>query len=90
MMLTTAYLTLALATAAVGFIVGTRLADEHCPLAQRIGLSLAAGVVWSVVLLGCIEMGSFAAGAKVWKLVNKGRRVASWRRPVRARESSSY
>lgn len=59
-----AYLTLALVAAAVVFVLSARLGDEPRPLPQRTFLSLAAGVVWPVILLGVVEVSSFAMYAK--------------------------
>lgn len=61
----TAYLTVALITTAVVFFASKRLGDERRPVLQRIALSLAAGAVWPVMLIGVVEISSFAAYAKV-------------------------
>lgn len=60
-----AYAAVALVAAVVVFVVSARLGDEPRPAGQRIGLSLAAGVVWPVILLGIAEFSSFAMYAKV-------------------------
>jgi ABC-type spermidine/putrescine transport system permease subunit II len=60
-----AYATIAAAAAVVVFVASARLGDEPRPHGQRMGLSLAAGVVWPVILLGLAELSSFAMYAKV-------------------------
>ena len=60
-----AYAAVAIVMAIVAFIVSARLGDERRPTVERIGLSLAAGAVWPVILLGLAELGSFAMYAKV-------------------------
>ena len=61
----TAYLTVAFVTTVVVFFASQRLGDERRPALQRIALSLAAGAVWPVMLIGVVEISSFAAYAKV-------------------------
>ncbi|MBJ7339504.1 hypothetical protein [Mycolicibacterium sp.] len=65
MTLVTAYIAAAAVTAVVVFILSARLGDERRPGAERVGLSIAAGVVWPVILLGVAELSSFAMYAKV-------------------------
>jgi hypothetical protein len=60
-----AYSAVAIVAAAVVFGVSARLGDERRPTGERIGLSLAAGAVWPVILLGLAELSSFAMYAKV-------------------------
>jgi hypothetical protein len=60
-----AYSAVAVMAAAVVFAVSARLGDERRPTGERIGLSLAAGAVWPVILLGLAELSSFAMYAKV-------------------------
>ena len=59
-----AYVVGAVVVAVVAFIASTRLVGERGPTAERIGLSLAAGAVWPMILLGLAELGSFAMYAK--------------------------
>jgi hypothetical protein len=58
------YATVAMAAAVVVFVASARLGDERRPAPQRFGLSLAAGAVWPVILLGLAEFSSFAMYAK--------------------------
>jgi hypothetical protein len=62
--LTLAYAAVALVAAVVVFVVSARLGEERRPVLQRVVLSLAAGVVWPVILLGVAEVSSFAMYAK--------------------------
>lgn len=63
--LLTAYLSCALITSTIVFIASMRLGDERRPALERTSLSLAAGAVWPVMLIGVVEISSFAAYAKV-------------------------
>lgn len=58
------YVTVALVAAVIVYVVSTRLGDERRPVAELVGLSLAAGAVWPVILLGLVEFSSFAMYAK--------------------------
>ena len=58
------YTAVALVAAVVVFVASARLGDEPRPWPERLGLSLAAGAVWPVLLLGLAEYGSFAMYAK--------------------------
>lgn len=58
------YLAVALVAAVVVFVASARLGDERRPVLERLGLSLAAGAVWPVILLGLAEVSSFAMYAK--------------------------
>ena len=58
------YAVVAGVAAIVVFCASARLGDERRPVPQRVGLSLAAGVVWPVILLGLAEVSSFAVYAK--------------------------
>jgi hypothetical protein len=58
------YTAVALVAAVVVFLASARLGDERRPVPQRFGLSLAAGAVWPVILLGLAEYSSFAMYAK--------------------------
>ena len=71
-----AYLTVALATTVAVFVAGTLLGDDRRPTLQRTTLSVAAGVVWPVMLLGLVELSSFAAYAKVHEHDDDEKRVA--------------
>lgn len=61
------YTAMALVAAVVVFVASAHLGDEQRPGPQRLGLSLAAGAVWPVLLLGLAEYGSFAMYAKAHK-----------------------
>jgi hypothetical protein len=61
----TAYATVALVTTVLVLFASERLGDERRPVLQRSALSLAAGVVWPVMMIGVVEISSFAAYAKV-------------------------
>jgi heme/copper-type cytochrome/quinol oxidase subunit 2 len=63
--LLTAYAVVAIIAAIIVFIASARLGDERRPALERIALSLAAGFVWPVILLGLAEVSSFAMYAKV-------------------------
>lgn len=60
-----AYTVVAAVAALAAFIASARLGVERPPVSERIGLSLAAGAVWPVILLGVAELSSFALYAKV-------------------------
>jgi heme/copper-type cytochrome/quinol oxidase subunit 2 len=60
-----AYGAVAIVAAFVVFLVSARLGDERRPTPERFGLSVAAGIVWPVILLGVAELSSFAMYAKV-------------------------
>ena len=63
--LTLGYLAIALVCAVVVYLMSNRIADEdRRPAAQRIGLSLAAGLVWPLLVLGLMEFSSFAIYVK--------------------------
>ena len=49
------YVAVALVAAVVVFVASARLGDERRPGPQRLGLSLAAGAVWPVLLLGLAD-----------------------------------
>ncbi|WP_140700217.1 hypothetical protein [Mycolicibacterium hodleri] len=59
-----AYTVLVFVVALAIFLLSPRLGEERRPTAERAGLSLAAGVVWPVILLGVVELSSFAIYAK--------------------------
>lgn len=63
--LTVGYATAALVTALVAFIMSSRVSVRRQPPAVRAGLSLAAGLLWPLMLLGLLEFGSFVAYTKV-------------------------
>lgn len=67
MTLLVGYAAVALVAAVAVFVVSARLGDERRPGPQRLVLSLAAGAVWPVLLLGLAEYGSFAIYAKAHK-----------------------
>lgn len=55
----------ALVTTVAVFLTSKRISDRQRPATVRLGLSVAAGVLWPLVLLGLIEFGAFAAYTKV-------------------------
>jgi hypothetical protein len=65
----------AILAAVAAFIASARLGVERPPATERIGLSLAAGAVWPVILLGVAELSSFALYAKVHEHDDDGLRV---------------
>jgi heme/copper-type cytochrome/quinol oxidase subunit 2 len=69
------YAAVAVVTAMIVFAVSARLGDERRPTGERIGLSLAAGIVWPVILLGVAELSSFAMYAKVHEHDDEPERV---------------
>lgn len=69
------YTAVALVAAVVVFIASARLGDERRPTPERFGLSLAAGAVWPVILLGLAEFSSFAMYAKAHQRDEETERV---------------
>lgn len=63
------YLASALVTTLVVFLFSERISDRNRPVTVRMALSVAAGVLWPLVLLGLIQFGSFVAYTKVEKSV---------------------
>jgi len=59
------YVASALVTTVVVFLASRWAGDERRPPTHRVGLSIAAGIVWPVLLLGIVELGSIAMYAKV-------------------------
>lgn len=55
----------ALVTTVVVFLMSKRISDRQRPATVRLALSVAAGVLWPLVLLGLIQFGSFVAYTKV-------------------------
>lgn len=55
----------ALVTTALVYFASKRFSDIQRPATVRFGLSLAAGVLWPLVILGLVEFGSFVAYTKV-------------------------
>jgi hypothetical protein len=70
-----AYAAIAIVAAVIVFAVSARLGDERRPTGERIGLSLAAGLVWPVILLGLAELTSVAMYAKVHESDDEKARV---------------
>ncbi|MCV7132857.1 hypothetical protein H7J06_07635 [Mycobacterium hodleri] len=75
MTLLIAYTAVALVAAVVVFVASARLGDERRPPPERFGLSLAAGAVWPVILLGLAEFSSFAVYAKAHQHDDETERV---------------
>ncbi|MCV7422365.1 hypothetical protein H7K45_17600 [Mycobacterium yunnanensis] len=69
------YAVVAVVAAVVVFGASARLGDERRPVLQRVGLSLAAGAVWPVILLGVAEVSSFAMYAKAHEHDDEPERV---------------
>jgi hypothetical protein len=59
------YAVIALATAVAVFVLSDRVSDDRRPASHRAVLSLSAGAIWPVLLIGVAEFGSFAVYAKV-------------------------
>jgi nitrate/nitrite transporter NarK len=59
------YLASALVTTAVVFFLSKRISDRNRPATVRLALSVAAGALWPLVVLGLIQFGSFVAYTKV-------------------------
>lgn len=55
----------ALVTTALVFFLSRRFSDVQRPASVRFGLSVAAGLLWPLVVLGLLEFGSFVAYTKV-------------------------
>ena len=60
-----AYLLTAAVAAVMVFVVSKRVSDTHRPPAHRLGLSVAAGMLWPLLILGLLEFASFVAYTKV-------------------------
>ena len=61
------YCAVAIAAAVVVFVASERFGDQRRPAPHRTGLSLAAGAVWPMVLLGVLELTSVAMYAKAYR-----------------------
>jgi hypothetical protein len=61
----TAYFTVACATAVVAFVASKLLGDARRPATHRVSLSLVAGAIWPMLVLGLVELSSVAVYAKV-------------------------
>lgn len=59
------YATVAFAATVIVFVASARLGDERVGTVERTGLSMAAGLMWPVMLLGIAELTSVAAYVKV-------------------------
>lgn len=58
------YAAIALVSAVAVFVLSDRMSDERRPVAHRALLSMCAGAIWPVLLIGIAEFGSFAVYAK--------------------------
>lgn len=58
------YLASAAVSAVLVYVASERVGDARRPGTHRISLSLIAGMLWPVLLLGLVELGSAAAYAK--------------------------
>jgi hypothetical protein len=65
--LVTIYAVIALVSAVGVYVVSRRLGDDGRPPAHRLILSLLAGAVWPLLLVGLVEFGFFAAYARLRK-----------------------
>jgi hypothetical protein len=59
------YAVIALVSAVAVFVLSDRVSDDRRPATHRALLSLSAGIIWPVLLIGIAEFGSFAMYAKV-------------------------
>ena len=59
------YAVIALVSAVAVFVLSDRVSDDRRPAAHRAVLSMCAGALWPVFLIGIAEFGSFAVYAKV-------------------------
>ena len=66
------YVASAIVTAVVVFLASKWVGDELRPATHRVSLSVAAGVVWPVLLLGMFELSSFVLYTKVAQHVERG------------------
>jgi nitrate/nitrite transporter NarK len=64
------YLASAVVTTVVVFFLSTRITDRHRPAPVRLALSVAAGLLWPLVVIGLIQFGSFVAYTKVEQSVD--------------------
>jgi hypothetical protein len=60
-----AYTVVAMAAAIIAFVMSVRAGDKRVGAVERAGLSVAAGLIWPVMLLGVVELTSVAAYGKV-------------------------
>lgn len=59
------YAASAVITTALVFLMSNRFSDRNRSASVRLGLSVAAGLLWPLVIIGLIQFGSFVAYAKV-------------------------
>lgn len=59
------YGAIALVSVVIAYFLSRRIGDVRRPPSHRLLLSLLAGSVWPLLLVGLVEFGSFAAYAKV-------------------------
>jgi hypothetical protein len=64
-----AYLGGWLVSSAIAFVAARHLGDRRLPTVQTLALSLLAGAVWPLLVLGAIEVSSVAAlsAARSWR-----------------------
>ena len=65
------YLTVWVVTTAITFYVSRRLGDRALPVRDIFAVSLLAGAVWPLLLLGIIELSSVAvySTAETWLVI---------------------
>jgi hypothetical protein len=66
------YVASAIVTAVVVFVASKWVDDELRRATHRLSLSAAAGVLWPLLVLGALELSSFALYAKVVQRVERG------------------
>lgn len=66
------YVASAIVTAVVVFVASKWVGDERRPATHRVSLSVAAGVVWPLLLLGVFELSSYVLYTKVAQRVERG------------------
>ncbi len=54
-----AYVASAFVTTVIVFVASEWVGDERRPATHRVSLSIAAGLVWPLLMLGVFELGSF-------------------------------
>jgi hypothetical protein len=65
------YVASAIVTAVVVFLASKWVGDELRPATHRVSLSVAAGVVWPLLLLGVFELSSYVLYTKMERRVER-------------------
>ena len=71
------YVAAATVTAIVAFVASKWVGDERRPATHRVSLSVAAGLVWPLLLLGVFELSSVILYTKVHRRDERGLAVVA-------------